>query len=104
MRYFSTGFRLRTSSVSVLSHYRPGSSEPLLSRNQNPPQIAADPFLLYATMATDATDIPGLEPQRIRSLPPGLYYLPSFLSPEEQRSLLDKVSRPAYAALTEVDP
>ena len=36
--------------------------------------------------------IPELEEHRISSLPYGLYYLPHFLSPEEERSLLDKVN------------
>ena len=33
-----------------------------------------------------------LEEHRIRSLPQSLYYVPQFLSPEEERSLLDKVA------------
>jgi hypothetical protein len=37
-------------------------------------------------------EFPGLEKHRIDSLPEGLYYIPNFLSPEEQRSLLEKVS------------
>jgi len=42
---------------------------------------------------SDVNDrIPELDEHRIRSLPYGLYYIPHFLSPEEERSLLDKVN------------
>ena len=40
---------------------------------------------------TDA-ELPELEKYRIASLPHGLYYITQFLTAEEERSLLDKVS------------
>jgi len=39
------------------------------------------------------TEVPALERYLIGGLPEGLYYIPNFLSPEEERSLLEKVSR-----------
>ena len=48
--------------------------------------------MLPAAMPDVDDGIPELEEHRIRSLPYGLYYLPHFLSPEEERSLLDKVN------------
>jgi hypothetical protein len=33
-----------------------------------------------------------LEPHRIPHLPPSFYYIPSFISPEEESSLLSKVA------------
>lgn len=34
---------------------------------------------------------PSLEQYRIHSLPNGLHYIPNFLTPQEEQSLLDKV-------------
>ena len=36
--------------------------------------------------------VPELERYRITSLPEGLYYISQFVTPEEARSILDKVS------------
>jgi hypothetical protein len=38
-----------------------------------------------------AEELAELEQYRITSLPYGLYYISQFLTPEEERSLLDKV-------------
>jgi hypothetical protein len=51
-------------------------------------------FLTGAGRVTSMADdeLPEFETYRIASLPHGLYYITQFLTTEEQRSLLDKVS------------
>jgi alkylated DNA repair protein alkB homolog 6 len=41
-------------------------------------------------MATNPSGFAELEKYRITSLPHGLYYIPNFIAPEEEQSLLDK--------------
>jgi hypothetical protein len=41
---------------------------------------------------TASTTQSALEPHRIPHLPPSFYYIPSFISPEEESSLLSKVA------------